>query len=292
MILTADIGNTNITLGVFDGDELVCISRLATQRHRTSEQYAVELSSIFSLEKIDTESVNGAIISSVVPELTRVFKNAITKVTGCDALVVAAGIKNGLKIKTDNPKELGADLVAGAVGAINQYKLPCLVMDLGTATKISVIDEDGTFVGCTIAPGIGISLDALAMRTSQLPTIELCAPKNPINDTYDNYYAEQREMFDLLSKELPDSVSWTEDVSIGSGCIKVVRFTLNAEGEMRVMYFFEKSGNLYKILFESTAPDTILNDSVTFCMAITYKPYKYFLDTTTTAPDTTAATKA
>ncbi len=180
MILTADIGNTNITLGVFDGDELVCISRLATQRHRTSEQYAVELSSIFSLEKIDTESVNGAIISSVVPELTRVFKNAITKVTGCDALVVAAGIKNGLKIKTDNPKELGADLVAGAVGAINQYKLPCLVMDLGTATKISVIDEDGTFVGCTIAPGIGISLDALAMRTSQLPTIELCAPKNPI----------------------------------------------------------------------------------------------------------------
>ena len=114
----------------------------------------------------------------------------------------------------------------------------------------------------------------------------------PINDTYDNYYAEQREMYDLLSKELPDSVSWTEDVSIGSGCIKVVRFTLNAEGEMRVMYFFENSGNLYKILFESTAPDTILNDSVTFCMAITYKPYKYFLDTTTTAPDTTAATNA
>ncbi len=179
MILTADIGNTNITLGIFNNDEVICISRLATQRHRTSEQYAIELKSIFELENI-ANSFEGAIISSVVPELTRNFKEAIKKVTGCDALVVAAGIKNGLKIATDNPKELGADLVAGAVGAIAQYELPCLVMDLGTATKISVIDEGGVFAGCTIAPGIGISLDALSMRTSQLPAIELSAPEHAI----------------------------------------------------------------------------------------------------------------
>ncbi len=179
MILTADIGNTNITIGVFDQNELVFISRLATQRHRTAEQYAIELDAIFKLEKIDT-TIDGAVISSVVPELTSIFKSAIEKVTGCSALIVAAGIKNGLKIATDNPKELGADLVAGAVGAISQYELPCLVMDLGTATKISVIDEGGVFVGCTIAPGIGISLDALSMRTSQLPTIELSAPDHAI----------------------------------------------------------------------------------------------------------------
>ena len=179
MILTADIGNTNITLGVYDGDEAICISRLATQRHRTSEQYAIELKAVFELEKIDID-FEGAIISSVVPELTRVFKDAIKKVIGCDALVVAAGIKNGLKITTDNPKELGADLVAGAVGAIAQYDLPCLLMDLGTATKISVIDEGGVFAGCTIAPGIGISLDALSLRTSQLPAIELSAPEHAI----------------------------------------------------------------------------------------------------------------
>lgn len=179
MILTADIGNTNITIGVFNENELVFISRLATQRHRTAEQYAIELDAIFKLEKIDT-TIDGAVISSVVPELTSIFKSAIEKVTGCSALVVAAGIKNGLKIATDNPKELGADLVAGAVGAISQYELPCLVMDLGTATKISVIDEGGVFVGCTIAPGIGISLDALSMRTSQLPTIELSAPDHAI----------------------------------------------------------------------------------------------------------------
>jgi type III pantothenate kinase len=179
MILTADIGNTNITLGVFQGDSLVFISRLATQRHRTAEQYAIELDAIFRLEGLSSD-FDGAIISSVVPELTSTFKYAIKKVTGCDSLIVAAGIKNGLKIATDNPKELGADLVAGAVGAISQYQLPCLVMDLGTATKISVIDEGGVFVGCTIAPGIGISLDALSLRTSQLPAIELSAPDHAI----------------------------------------------------------------------------------------------------------------
>lgn len=179
VILTADIGNTNITLGIYDGDTPVCISRLATQRHRTSDQYAIELDAVFKLEGVD-KKINGAIISSVVPELTRIFKDAIEKVTDCSALVVAAGLKNGLKISTDNPKELGADLVAGAVGAIVQYELPCLVMDLGTATKISVIDEGGMFVGCTIAPGIGISLDALSLRTSQLPAIELSAPDHAI----------------------------------------------------------------------------------------------------------------
>ncbi len=179
MILTADIGNTNITLGVFNGNEPVCISRLATQRHRTSEQYAIELKAIFELENL-TDTIEGAIISSVVPEITRSFKDAINKVTGCNPVIVAAGVKNGLKITTDNPKELGADLVAGAVGAISQYDLPCLVMDLGTATKLSVIDEGGVFLGCTIAPGIGISLDALSLRTSQLPAIELSAPEHAI----------------------------------------------------------------------------------------------------------------
>lgn len=179
MILAADIGNTNITLGVYDDNELLFVSRLATQRHRTSEQYAIELKAVFDLENAN-DDFDGAIISSVVPELTAAFSEAIFKVTGCKALIVAAGIKNGLKIAVDNPKELGADLVAGAVGAISQYELPCLVMDLGTATKISVIDEGGVFLGCTIAPGIGISLDALSARTSQLPAIALSAPEHMI----------------------------------------------------------------------------------------------------------------
>lgn len=180
MILTADIGNTNITLGIFQDDDIIFISRLSTERRRTEAQYAVELKNILRLENIETGKIDGAIISSVVPELTRTIKQAVKMVTGCDSLVVAAGIKNGLKIATDNPKELGADLVAGAVGAIAQYPLPCLVTDLGTATKISVIDEGGVFLGCTIAPGVEISLNALSKGTSQLPAIELSAPTNAI----------------------------------------------------------------------------------------------------------------
>ena len=123
MILTADIGNTNITLGIFQDDDIIFISRLSTERRRTEAQYAVELKNILRLENIETDKIDGAIISSVVPELTRTIKQAVKMVTGCDSLVVAAGIKNGLKIATDNPKELGADLVAGAVGAIAQYPL-------------------------------------------------------------------------------------------------------------------------------------------------------------------------
>lgn len=180
MILTADIGNTNITLGIFQDDDIIFISRLSTDRRRTESQYAVELKNILRLENIETDKIDGSIISSVVPELTRTIKQAIKMVTDCDSLVVAAGIKTGLKIATDNPKELGSDLVAGAVGATAQYPLPCLVMDLGTATKISVIDEGGIFLGCTIAPGVEISLNALSKGTSQLPAIELSAPANAI----------------------------------------------------------------------------------------------------------------
>lgn len=179
MILTADIGNTNITLGAFSNDKIVWISRLATDRHRTADQYAIELKAIIELKNGGKE-FKGAIISSVVPELTGAFSEALKTITDCEPLIVAAGVKNGLKIATDNPKELGADLVAGAVGALTLYPLPCLVMDLGTATKISVIDEDGTFLGCTIAPGVGISLDALSERTSQLPSIALSAPSHAI----------------------------------------------------------------------------------------------------------------
>lgn len=180
MILTADIGNTNITLGAFTADDAISwIARLATSRHRTADQYAIELKALIELKGSKGE-FDGAVISSVVPELTEAFSAAVRTITGCEPLIVASGVKNGLKIATDNPKELGADLVAGAVGALTLYPLPCLVMDLGTATKISVIDENGAFLGCTIAPGVGISLDALSNRTSQLPAIALSAPSHVI----------------------------------------------------------------------------------------------------------------
>lgn len=180
MILAVDIGNTNITIGSYDNEGLIFVSRIATDRRRTEDQYAVEIHQIFHLNSTTAEGFTGAIISSVVPELTNSIKNAISKITKHTPFVVGPGLKNGLKIEVDNPGQLGADLAAAAVGAISKYPLPCLVMDLGTATKISVIDAGGVFRGVTISAGVAISLEALAMRTSQLPSISLEAPQNVI----------------------------------------------------------------------------------------------------------------
>lgn len=175
MILAADIGNTNITIGVFKKGTLLFISRLNTVKQKTEDEYAINLKDILVLNNVRGE-FSGAIIASVVPELTNVFKNAVHKATGKLSLVIAPGLKTGLSINIDNPKELGADFVAGAVGAINKYPLPCLIIDLGTATKLSVISKSSEFLGCVIAPGIEISLDALSNRTSQLPSVSLEPP--------------------------------------------------------------------------------------------------------------------
>lgn len=180
MLVAVDIGNTNITIGLYSEDKLIFVSRLATERLRMPDQYAAELSAIFRLHSINTSDFDGAIISSVVPELTNIIKEAIGYITGQTPIVIGPGVKTGLNIKIDNPAQLGADLVAGAVGAIAKYPLPCLVLDMGTATKISVIDSNGNYRGCTISPGVKISLNALSAGASQLSAIALEAPPSAI----------------------------------------------------------------------------------------------------------------
>lgn len=180
MILTIDIGNTNTTVGAFEGKDIVFVSRLATDRNRMEDQYALELNSIFSLYNVSKKDFTGAIIGSVVPPLTPYITNAIKKLIGITPLIVGPGIKTGLNIRIDNPAQLGADLAAGAVAASALYPLPCIVFDLGTATKASVVDSDGAMIGGVIAPGVRISLEALAARTAQLPQIDLEAPQKVI----------------------------------------------------------------------------------------------------------------
>ncbi|HHU84321.1 MAG TPA: type III pantothenate kinase [Clostridiales bacterium] len=177
MILTIDIGNTNITFACYENNILKCVSRLETNRSRTGDQYAVEFRQILILDHVDIQKINGAVISSVVPELTRTLVQTVEKLIGITPIVLAPKVKNGLDIKIDNPAELGADMVASAVAALNKYDLPCLIADLGTATKISVLDEKGVFRGCSIAPGVDISLNALSGGTSQLPALALETPK-------------------------------------------------------------------------------------------------------------------
>ncbi len=180
MILAVDIGNTNITIGIYNNEKLLFVLRAATERAKTPDQYAVELSSMLKIHNADGLDFDGAIICSVVPELTNVIKQAIKTVTGQTALLIGPGVKTGLNIRIDNPAQLGADLVAGAVGALNKYELPCLVLDMGTANKISVLDSKGSYRGCTISAGVKISLNALSSGASQLPAISLDAPQNAI----------------------------------------------------------------------------------------------------------------
>ena len=179
MIITVDIGNTNITFGVFDNDDIVFVSRLATQRSLTPDQYAVYFSNIFDLHKVDTSLIDGAIISSVVPELTQTLRQAISPI--CEkCIVIAPGVKTGLDIQIDNPAQLGADLVVGAVAAKEKYPLPIIIFDLGTATTGSVIDKNGNFIGGIITTGIKTSINALSAGAALLPQIDISAPKKVI----------------------------------------------------------------------------------------------------------------
>ncbi len=173
MLMAIDIGNTNILVGIFCGDELRTTFRLASDKYRTADQYCLELEALAGFYQTSLKEINGVIISSVVPAVTPLIRKAIELQTGKIPLLVEPGIKSGLKIKIDDPTQLGADLVSTAVGAVNKYSLPCLIVDLGTAIKISVIDSNGCFRGCSIAPGIGISLKALADSASLLPYINL-----------------------------------------------------------------------------------------------------------------------
>jgi len=180
MLLAIDIGNTNVTLGAYNEDVLSFTARLATDTRRTSDQYAVDIKEILSLHNLEFENIEDCIISSVVPTVTVAVNEAISKLCHIVPLTLGPGVKTGLNIKIDNPAQLGADLVAGAVGAIAEYTLPCIIIDMGTATTVSVVDENGFFRGGAIAAGVRLTLKALSENTAQLPSIHINAPENVI----------------------------------------------------------------------------------------------------------------
>lgn len=180
MILAIDVGNTNITLGAYDGDRLNFTARFATEAHRTADQYAMDLNSLLTLYGIEREQIKGAAISSVVPSVGSALKIAVKRLFDVDPVVIGPGVKTGLNIRIDNPAQLGADLVAGCVGALAKYPLPCIVFDLGTATTVAVLDRSGAMIGGAIAAGPATTMTALATKTAQLPFVELEAPSKVI----------------------------------------------------------------------------------------------------------------
>lgn len=180
MLLTADVGNTNIKLGIFDGDRLAYKLRFSTNDKMTSDEFAVELYTFFQIYDIDYRRINGSIISSVVPKVTQPLREAIEIVTGANSFVIGPGLKTGMDLRIDRPETLGGDLVCGCVGAYEKYGGPVIVVFMGTATVIAYVGENCVYYGGIIAPGVGISLDALTSRGALLPAVDLQAPKKAI----------------------------------------------------------------------------------------------------------------
>lgn len=180
MVLAVDIGNTNIVLGCFEDKKILFRERVSTNPSSTDLEYATAFRMALHMHGLNSSMLDGAIISSVVPSVTNTVKRAVEKYAGIKVMVVGPGIKTGLSILIDNPAQLGSDLVVDAVAGINEYPCPQILVDMGTATTISVVDKNKNYIGGVIMTGMGVSTDALTSKTSQLPKIGFDVPKKVI----------------------------------------------------------------------------------------------------------------
>ena len=180
MIFAIDVGNTNIVLGCIENGEISNIVRIQTNTRETPAEYAIKLRQLFEVFGIDSRGFGGAIISSVVPSVTEALKEAVKKLTGLDCMVVGPGMRTGMNVRIDDPGTLAGDLVVGSVAAMNFYGSPAIVLDMGTATTMVVIDQNRCYRGGAILPGVKLSYAALAAGTSLLPDISIAPPKKCI----------------------------------------------------------------------------------------------------------------
>jgi len=178
MILVIDVGNTNITYGVYRGKELVATFRMTTKQARTSDEYGMSIMELLRINSVEKEDLEGTIIASVVPNVMHSLTGAVTRYLKTPRLIVGPGVKTGIRVVTENPRQIGADRIVDAVAAYEIYGGPVLVLDFGTATTYDLVSEDGSFVACIIAPGIRISAKALWEGTAKLPEVEIKKPKS------------------------------------------------------------------------------------------------------------------
>ena len=178
MILAIDMGNTNIVIGCVDDKKVLFEERLSTDYSKTELEYAIGFKTVLEIYNINSDDIKGAIISSVVPQLVNIIKAAVEKTVGITPLMVGPGIKTGLNILMDQPRQVGTDMIVDAVATLNGYGAPAIIIDMGTATTISVVDEKENYIGGVILPGIRVSVDSLVSRTAQLPRISLDTPKS------------------------------------------------------------------------------------------------------------------
>ena len=183
MILAVDIGNTNIVFGVFDGDRIKCHWRIGTDKSKTSDEYGILFRDLMEIRDIEPGSVNGAVISCVVPTIQSTVSNAIKTYFDVSSVVVGPGVKTGMPILYHNPKEVGADRIVNGVAAYDRYGSAVIVVDFGTATTFDCVSEKGEYMGGVITPGLMISAEALYREASKLPRVEIAKPENIIGKT-------------------------------------------------------------------------------------------------------------
>lgn len=227
MILVIDIGNTNITLGLYDKDTLRCTARLSTNVGKTPDEYAVDLKAVLELHDANPAAIDGCILSSVVPSVGSTMADAVRLLCGLSPLVLGPGIKTGLNICIDNPAQLGADLAAGAAGALGSYPLPCIIVDMGTATTVCVLDRQGRFLGGAIAAGVRLTLQALQSGTAALPAVHPAAPKavigrNTIDCMQSGIVFGTAAMLDGLIDRMEDELGETATVVATGGLSKEI----------------------------------------------------------------------
>ncbi|MEG0369512.1 MAG: type III pantothenate kinase [Hungatella sp.] len=180
MILALDMGNTNIVVGGIDDERTYFVERITTNSDKTDLEYAVSIKNILEIHQIERTQIEGAILASVVPPLNTTLLSAIEKICGFRPMLVGSGMKTGLNILMDNPKTVGSDLIVDSVAALNAYPCPIIIMDMGTATTMCVIDPSGNYIGGVILPGLKVSLNSLSSKTAQLPYISLDIPDKVI----------------------------------------------------------------------------------------------------------------
>jgi len=193
LLLVIDVGNSNIVLGIYDGERLLKDWRISTEKSRTTDEYGVLVSDLFRLSGISFESVKGIIISSVVPTLTGVLENLSLQYFGFKPYIVGPGIKTGMPIHYDNPREVGADRIVNAVAGYEKYRTALVIVDFGTATTFDYVNRKGEYCGGAIAPGLMISMEALFQKASKLPRVEIIKPphivaKNTVNSMQAGIY--------------------------------------------------------------------------------------------------------
>lgn len=227
MILAIDMGNSNIVLGGIDEAKTYFVERITTNQGKTDLEYAINIKNILEIHQIGREDIEGAILSSVVPPLNETISSAVQKICGFRPMLVGSGMKTGLNILMDNPKTVGSDLIVDAVAAINEYPCPIIIIDMGTATTMSVIDPSGNYIGGVILPGLKVSLDSLSGKTAQLPYISLDIPekvigKNTIDCMRSGIIYSNAAMMDGLADRMEEELGMKATILATGGLARFI----------------------------------------------------------------------